>query len=438
MSTHTRRRDDRPTHVDPFKQWVKYPPEYDSDRRRNRSATVPSHSYDPRSYPSHDSRYNDPKHASRSHRQDPHYPPASTHSYHHASAHAPPTSKAYQHATRSSAQHSSAAHQYPQPSSYHPSHSTPAYPVASSSRRPHQDAPDPRTSRRPHPSSYDNIPTAEEMPRSSTRPSRAVHSSMQPSFSTPANQSLWNPPQDLSSSRRQKDTYKDRDRDQDRDRDREREKPVAELENRHKDKSRAERHRERERERATDVRYQDASRSRYHDRRKDSDTEGVLYSEQRNASKASLSGREGYSSVREPSSGHRRHRTEDGTTSTGRRHQPENTQNPITTMPSHSTTAPPPDAQQTGEPPPAPRVMPVYLPPKAKSQRSHREGRPSTAPGAQSGSDTERVTGKHRMDRTPSGPAVQRSDAHTSTSTRDKGNHDLSVGPRDDVKRPEV
>lgn len=38
--------------------------------------------------------------------------------------------------------------------------------------------------------------------------------------------------------------------------------------------------------------------------------------------------------------------------------------------------------------------MPVYLPPKAKSQRSLRESRLSTAQGAQSGSDTERATGK--------------------------------------------
>lgn len=42
------------------------------------------------------------------------------------------------------------------------------------------------------------------------------------------------------------------------------------------------------------------------------------------------------------------------------------------------------------------------------------------------------------MDRTPSGRAVQRSDAHTSTATRDRGNHDLQMGPRDDVKRLEV
>lgn len=64
-------------------------------------------------------------------------------------------------------------------------------------------------------------------------------------------------------------------------------------------------------------------------------------------------------------------------------------------MPSHSTSAPQPDVQQTGEPPPpAPRVMPVHLPQKAKSQRSHRETRPSIAQGAQSGSDTERVTTK--------------------------------------------
>lgn len=101
--------------------------------------------------------------------------------------------------------------------------------------------------------------------------------------------------------------------------------------------------------------------------------------------------------------------------------------------------------------------MPVYLPPKAKSQRSHREGRPSTAQGAQSGSDTERATAgkvihirssypgartnvrtQHRMDRTPSGPAVQRSDGHPSSSTRDRGNHDVPMGARDDLKRQEV
>lgn len=125
-------------------------------------------------------------------------------------------------------------------------------------------------------------------------------------------------------------------------------------------------------------------------------------------------------------------------------------------MPSNSTSVPQPDVQQTGEPPPAPRVMPVYLPPKAKSQRSYREGRPSTAQGAQSGSDTERAAGKvvhirssypaahtnietqHRMERTPSGPAVQRNDVHTSTSARDRGNHDPQMGSRDDVKRLEV
>lgn len=125
-------------------------------------------------------------------------------------------------------------------------------------------------------------------------------------------------------------------------------------------------------------------------------------------------------------------------------------------MPSQPTSVPQPDAHQTGEPPPAPRVMPVYLPPKVKSHRSHREGRPSTAQGAQSGSDTEQATGKvvhirpsdhgarsniriqHRMERTPSGPAVQRSDVHTSSSTRDRGNHDVPIGPRDDVKRLEV
>lgn len=320
MTSHTRRRDDRSAApADPFKQWVptdKYPRDQESDRRRNRSATLPSHSYDPRSYPSQDTRYNDTRQPPRSHRQDPH-PLASSHSYHHSSAH-PPTSKAYQHATRPSAQHSSSSYHYPQPSSYQPSHQTPAYPVASSSRRPQPEAPDPRASRRPapptHQPSYDQVSGGEEMPRASGRPSRPVHSSGQPSLSAPPNQAFWIPPQETSS-RRHKDPYRDQERERERDRDRD--KPTAELENRHKDRARAERHRERERERTTEVRYQDPGRSRHHDRRKDSDTEGAMYPDQRNASKASLSGREGYaSSVRESGNGHKRHRTEDGTAST--------------------------------------------------------------------------------------------------------------------------
>ena len=309
MTSHTRRRDDRSA-ADPFKQWDKL--DHDpSDRRRNRSATLPSNSYDQRSYPTHDTRYNDPRQPSRSHRQDPSAPYSS---YHHSSAQAPPTSKAYQHATRPSAQYSSSGYHYPQPSSYQPAHPTPAYPVASSSRRPHTDAPDPRTSRRPPAPtqpSYDQVSSGEEMARASRH--RAVHSSTQPPLSAPPNQAFWNAPREVSSSRRHKDPYKDRERDQERERDR----PTAELENRYKDRTRTEHHRERERERATEVRHQEPSRSRHHDRRKDSDTEGVLYSEQRNASKTSLSGREGHpSSIRESSNGHRRHRTEDGTAST--------------------------------------------------------------------------------------------------------------------------
>ncbi|KAG9318770.1 hypothetical protein JVU11DRAFT_869 [Chiua virens] len=464
MNSHTRRRDDRPA-ADPYKQWLptadKYPPDYDSERRRNRSATLPAHPYDPKSYPSNDPRYNDPRQPP-SRRQDPLYPstaPSAHPSYHHSSAPIPSTSKAYQHATRPSAQHSSSGYHYPQPSSYQPSHSTPAYPIASSSRRPHPDAPDPRASRRPaaptHHPSYEYVSSGEEMSRAPRHSARPTHSSAQPPLSATANQQFWNPPQDMSSSRRHKDPYRDRDRDhererdrdkdkerereqrdrdrereRDKERDRDRDKPEPEI--KYKDRTRPERHRER----ATEVRHQEPTRSKHHDKRKDSDTEGVIYPEQRNASKVSLTGREGYPS-RESASGHKRHRTEDGTASVGRRLQPENTQNPITTMPSQPTNVPPLDAQQTGEPPPAPRVMPVYLPPKAKSQRSHREGRPSTAQGAQSGSDTERATGKHRMDRTPSGPGVQRSDPYTSSSTRERANHDASTGPRDDVKRIE-
>lgn len=335
MNSHpTRRRDDRPP-ADPFKPWVptdKYPLDHDPDRRRNRSATVPAQSYDPRSYPSHDIRYNDPRQSSRSHRQDPHYPSAAPYSsYHHSSAQVPPTSRAYQHATRPSAQYSSSGYHYPQPSSYQPPQTTPAHPVPSSSRRPHPEPPDPRPSRRPapptHQSAYDQLSSGEEMARTSRHPARHVHSSTQPPPSAPTNHAFWNPPQETSSSRRHKDSYRDQDREKEKDRERERErerkrererdKPIAELEDRHKDRARAERHRERERDRATEVRHQEPSRSRHHDRRKDSDTEAVLYSDQRNASKVSLSGREGYSaSARESGNGHRRHRTEDGTAST--------------------------------------------------------------------------------------------------------------------------
>lgn len=323
MNSHnTRRRDDRPA-ADPFKPWVptdKHPPDYDSDRRRNRSATLPAHSYDPRSYPPHDTRYNDPRQSSRPHRQDPSAVPYSSH--HHSSAQAPSISKAYQHAMRPSAQYSSSGYHYPQPS----------HPAASSSRKPHPEPPDPRPSRQPaptHQSAYDQVSSGEDMARASRHPSRPVHSSTQPPLSAPVNQAFWNPPKEVSSSRRHKDPYRDQDREREREkekergreRDREREKErekekekyAAELENRYKDRARAERHRER----ATEVRYQEPSRSRHHDRRKDSDTEGGLYSEQRNASKASLSGREGHStSVRESSSGHRRHRTEEGTAPT--------------------------------------------------------------------------------------------------------------------------
>lgn len=313
MTSHSRRRDDR-TAAD-----SKYPLDHDpgTDRRRNRSATLPTHAYDQRSYPSHpqDARYNDPRTSSRSNRQDPPYS-----AYHHSSAQPPPTSKAYQHPARPSAQYTSSGYHYPQPSPYQPAHPTPAHPVASSSRRPHTDAPDPRTSRRPaaptNQPSYDQVSSGEEMARASRHPSRST----QPPLSAPPNHAFWNPPRDVAS-RRHKDPYRDRERDKerekDRERDRERDRPTAELENKYKDRTRTDRHRDRDRERATEVRLQELSRSRHHDRPKDSDTEGVLYSDQKNASKTSLSGREAYpSSTREASSGHKRHRTEDGTAST--------------------------------------------------------------------------------------------------------------------------
>ncbi|KIJ68954.1 hypothetical protein HYDPIDRAFT_172466 [Hydnomerulius pinastri MD-312] len=425
-----RRREDRSTsavHADPYKVWVPTDkhPDYDSDqRRRHRSSTVPVHAHDPRTYPpAHDNRYQETRQSSRTHRQDPSYTSAApATSYHQSSAPGPSsTSRTLHHATRPSAQYSSSGYQYQQSSSHQPSaptqpsQGTNLYPgpVASSSRsRAYPEVPDPRlhSHRRPvatptPKSSYEKVSSAEDGGRASRHPARAIHSSTQPPQPAPVNQSFWVPPApEMSSSRRHKDRDKDRDREREwereraeREKERERERTSAELErDRYKERMRAERHRERER--ATDAeRYRDPSKSRHHDRRKESDTEGVMYSEQRNASKASLSGREGYApSIREPSGGgHKRHWTEDGTAATSaRRRQAETTQNPITTVPVHSTSEPQADGltpQQTGEPPPAPRVMPVYLPPKAKSSRSHRV---SVAQGAQSGSDTEWTSGK--------------------------------------------
>ncbi|KAF8844570.1 hypothetical protein BDN67DRAFT_725044 [Paxillus ammoniavirescens] len=381
-----RRREDRPAalpaHPDSFKLWApteKHYPDYDSDRRRHRSATVPSHAHDQRSQPTQDNRYHDTRQSTRTHRQDPHYATAVPLSYHQSSAPGPSTSRAYQHATRPPVQYSTSGYQYPQPSTYQPLAPTqPSYPVASSSRRPHPEAPDPRVHRRPvatptPKSSYEKVSASEDVARTSRHPSRAVHPSTQaPPPSAPVNQSFWVPPsQEMSSARRHKDPHKDHDRDREREREREREKErerergkektSAEIErDRYRERMRAERHRERER--ATEAeKYKEPGRSRHHDRRKESDTEGAMYPDQRNASKASLSGREGYTpSVREPVSAHRRHRTEDGSAATSaRRHQTETTQNPITTVPVPSTSEPRADAmtpEQTGEPPPAPRA----------------------------------------------------------------------------------
>ena len=134
----------------------------------------------------------------------------------------------------------------------------------------------------------------------------------------------------------------------------------------------------------------------------------------------------------------------------------EATHNPINAAQPHSTNDPHPNGvthnqqgeQQSGNPPPAPRVMPVYLPPKAiKSHRLHHERRLSIPqpPGAQSGSDSEKPAGRVRH--LPPCPCERRlkypqhrvvpaqsGDGHVSNSTRDKASRVPPAGPRDEIK----
>lgn len=457
----SRRREDRSATADAnYRTWQsseKYHTDTEAERRRHRSSTLPTNPQESRHYPtqSQDPRYYDSRHSSRPHRQDQaHYYPQA--SYPQPAA-GPSTGRAggTHHVARQYS--TSAGYPYHQSSSYHtsaPSQPPPApqgttgAPIPSSSRRTYQEAPDPRAY--PHVAapgvhpSYDKGSSAAEAPRSARQ--RATHSSTQPGSAHPSHV-IWVPPQqEMSSTRRHKEDDKDHERSRDRDRERERERgkareterTPAEME-KERYLSRAERHRERERpvepERYKD--YREPSRSRH---RRESDSEGVAHADRLN--------------------GHRRHRTddsiippsasrrqfaEDPRVSSTRRHA-EPAQNPINGAQAHPTADPQADGvnsaqrgeQQSSNAPPAPRVMPVYLPTKAsKPHRSHHDKRLSVAAqpqGAHSGSDSERPSGKQRMERAHAGAAVQRNDGYLSSTTREKGGRDAQLDPREDDK----
>ncbi|KAG1754489.1 hypothetical protein EDB19DRAFT_658298 [Suillus lakei] len=224
---------------------------------------------------------------------------------------------------------------------------------------------------------------------------------------------------------------------------RDRERASAELD-RHRERHRAEQQREKEKA-ADNDRQREPSRHR-REKRMESDSDNLMHSD-----KASISGREAYQS----SSGHRRHRTEDGTSTTVRSivfiwghgiDTPPKARRPHAD-PSHNqpsavhmqSTGPQPEAVAQSNtagvgsnPPPAPRVMPVYLP--HKPSKSHHERQTSAAQGAQSGSDTERASLKHRMERNHSGGTVQRGDGNQMSAVRERQGPDAPLGPREDAK----
>ncbi|KAG2367533.1 hypothetical protein BDR07DRAFT_1271991 [Suillus spraguei] len=347
----TRRREDR-LHDDRFKVWVpEKPPERDYEQRRHRESRSQAH----------------PQHSS-----------------------AAPSASSVSRARSSSAQYPSTA--------YHsaPPYQTPAplqskgYPLTASSRRPQPESIDSRSHRRPAPtpkSSYEQVSGAEDAARSS----RQTHSlrPVQPQSTANSTTPFTNWPssaQDIYS-KRSKDRDQERDRHREMDKERDRERANAELD-KHRERHRSEQHREKEKA----DRQKEKTRHR-REKRIESDSEGLMYSD-----KASISGKETYQpSIRESITGHRRHRTEDGVSSVRRPHAD----------PSHNQTISAVHMQSTGpqqeamaqnntagvgsNPPPAPRVMPVYLP--HKPSKSHYERHTSSAAqGAQSGSDTERAS----------------------------------------------
>jgi hypothetical protein len=373
----TRRREDR-LHDDRYKLWVpENPADRDYEQRRHResksrahpqySSAAPSPSYQP-----------GPSSASRTRSSSAQYPSAGYHS-------------ATPHQTLAPLQQSN----------------TKGYPLSASSRREPIDS---RSHRRPAPtpkSSYEQVSGAEDVGRSS----RQTYSSRPVQPQTTANSTTHSTNWPLSSqdiySKRSKDRDQERDRHREMEKERDRERASAELD-RHRERHRSEQHREKEK----------ADRQKEHTRHRrekriESDSEGLMYSD-----KASISGREAYQpSIRESVTGHRRHRTEDGVSSVcrtdyiwghdvdtapkARRPHADLSHNQTSAVHMQSTgpqQEPVTQSNTTGvgsNPPPAPRVMPVYLP--HKPSKSHHERHTSSAAhGAQSGSDTERASLKAR------------------------------------------
>ncbi|KAH7923860.1 hypothetical protein BV22DRAFT_1105847 [Leucogyrophana mollusca] len=428
----SRRRDERhgASQADHYKLWVptERQPERDSERRRHRSSTVPAQAHDPRAYPpqSADTRQYDTRQSSRAYRQDPQYTSAAPSTSYQPTP-GPSSSRTLRHATRSATQPPTGTYPPQQTAASNPQQAAYAYPAAPQSRRVQAEMQDPRVyghrraNTTPTPkSSYERVSSAEDAGRArQTHASRSVHPSAQAPPSATAPPAIWAPPpQDVpSSSRKYRDRDKERDRDRekekehDRERGRDRDRDISEAEkDRYRDRYRDRSERYRDREGLSEgERYKESSRNRHPDRRKEPDAESIMYAEHRNASRVSLSGKEGYQPApREPSiRSHKRTRTEEGTSSTtmGRRQTAEAQtagaamHDPSSAVQNHPA-APQPEAVKQGSapgegsvPPPAPRVMPVYLPPKAKSHRSHHEKLSlAAAQGGQSGSDTERAS----------------------------------------------
>ncbi|KAG1782759.1 hypothetical protein EV702DRAFT_960191 [Suillus placidus] len=367
----TRRREDR-LHDDRYKLWVpEKPADRDYDQRRHRESRSHAH-------PQYSSHQPEPLSTSRTRSSSAQYP--STTGYHSATP--------YQ--TQSS--------------------NTKGYTVTASSRRAQPEPIDSRSHRRPAPtpkSSYEQVSGAEDVGRSSrqTYSSRPVQPQTTPNSTTPSTN--WpSSAQDIYS-KRSKDRDQERDKHREMEKERDKERASAELD-RYRERHRSEQ--QREKEKADRQREQTRHRR---EKRIESESEGLMYSD--NASK---SGREPYQpSIRESITGHRRHRTEDGVSSVcrtsfiwghnvdtapkARRPHADPSHNQTSAVHMQST-GPQQEAvtqsNTTGvgsNPPPAPRVMPVYLP--HKPSKSHHERHTSSATqGAQSGSDTERASLKVR------------------------------------------
>ncbi|OAX37035.1 hypothetical protein K503DRAFT_258976 [Rhizopogon vinicolor AM-OR11-026] len=313
----TRRRDDRP-HDDRYKAWIpqdKQQDRPDYDRRRHRSATVPSQTHD-------SSQPQDTRRSSRAYRQDPHYTTTAPLASHHPPP-APSSSRTFL-PPRSSAQNPSAAYHVATPYQAsasiqppQPPHTSKGYSAAAaaSSRRAQTDNLDSRSypNRRgpiaPTPkSSYEHV-SSEDLARATRQPypSRTVQPSTQPMPNATTSSANWTSSSQDAHVKRSKERDKERDRFREAEKERDRERNVSA--DRYRERYRSDVHREKDHGVEND-RHREPSRFR-NEKRMESDSEGLVYPD--NASKASLSGKEGYQpSVRESVSGHRRQRTEDG------------------------------------------------------------------------------------------------------------------------------